>query len=70
MGELPFDEITVTRICQEAEVGRKTFYRHFEEKKDVVMLMIDHLREEYEKELEHISPEELEGLHAFALGNA
>lgn len=63
MTELPFDEITVTRICQEAEVGRKTFYRHFEEKKDVVMLMIDHLREEYEKELEHISPEEAAGYH-------
>ena len=63
MAELPFDEITVTRICQEAQVGRKTFYRHFEEKKDVVMLMIDHLREEYGKELEHISPEEAAGYH-------
>jgi len=63
MAELPFGEITVTRICQEADVGRKTFYRHFEEKEDVVMLMIDHLREEYERELVHITPEEAAGYH-------
>ncbi|MBE6949780.1 MAG: TetR/AcrR family transcriptional regulator [Ruminococcaceae bacterium] len=63
MGELPFDEITVTRICQEAGVGRKTFYRNFQEKEDVVMLMIDHLREEYEAELEDISLEEAAGYH-------
>ena len=25
MGAMPFAEITVTRICQEAGVGRKTF---------------------------------------------
>ena len=63
MGALPFAEITVTRICQEAGVGRKTFYRNFERKEDVVELMIDYLREEYEQELEHISPEEAAGCH-------
>lgn len=63
MGELPFEEITVTRICQEAGVGRKTFYRNFQEKEDVVMLMIDYLREEYEAKLEQISPEEAAGYH-------
>jgi len=54
MTELPFEEITVTRICQEAGVGRKTFYRNFQEKEDVVLLMIDYLREEYEQELLHV----------------
>lgn len=54
MGELPFEEITVTRICQEAGVGRKTFYRNFERKEDVVELMIDTLREEYVRELVHV----------------
>ena len=63
MAELPFDEITVTRICQEAQVGRKTFYRHFQEKEDVVTLMIDCLREEYEKELVHVPLEEAAGYH-------
>lgn len=63
MSALPFDEITVTRICQEAGVGRKTFYRNFQEKEDVVMLMIDHLREEYEAELVHVPLEEAAGYH-------
>ena len=63
MAELPFDEITVTRICQEAQVGRKTFYRHFQEKEDVVTLMIDYLREEYEKELAQVPLEEAAGYH-------
>ena len=58
MAELSFEEITVTRICQEALVGRKTFYRNFERKEDVVELMIDHIRAEYEKNLEKILPEQ------------
>lgn len=63
MGELPFDEITVTRICQEAGVGRKTFCRNFERKEDVVELMIDHLRAEYERELLHVPVEEAVRYH-------
>ena len=38
MTQLPFGEITVTRICQEANVGRKTFYRNFERKEDAVAI--------------------------------
>ncbi len=63
MGELPFAEITVTRICQEAGVGRKTFYRSFEQKEDVAALMIDRLREEYEQELLRIPIDEAAGYH-------
>ena len=63
MGELPFDEITVTRICQEAGVGRKTFYRNFERKEDVVELMIDYLREEYEQELLRVPMEDAVRYH-------
>lgn len=63
MCELPFDEITVTRICQEAGVGRKTFYRNFERKEDVVELMIDTLREEYERELMEVPIEEAVRCH-------
>ena len=58
MAEFPFEEITVTRICQEALVGRKTFYRNFERKEDVVELMIDHIRAEYEEDLVKILPEQ------------
>ena len=63
MAELPFAEITVTRICQEAQVGRKTFYRHFQEKEDVVTLMIDYLREEYEQELLRVPLEDAVRYH-------
>jgi len=30
MKRKPFHQITVTEICAEAAVGRKTFYRNFE----------------------------------------
>ena len=63
MAELPFEEITITRICQEAGVGRKTFYRNFGRKEDVVELMIDHLREEYERELLRIPVDEAAAYH-------
>lgn len=63
MEELPFSEITVTRICQEAGVGRKTFYRNFERKEDVVELMIDYLREEYEGELLRVPLEDAVRYH-------
>ena len=63
MTELPFDEITVTRICQDAGVGRKTFYRNFEEKEDVILLMIDFLRAEYEQELPRVPPEQAAFFH-------
>lgn len=63
MAELPFEEITVTRICQEADVGRKTFYRNFERKEDVVELMVDRLREEYEGELLRIPVAEAAAYH-------
>jgi Transcriptional regulator len=43
----PFDEITVTQICQEAKVVRKTFYRNFETKTDILEFYFDHMIEKY-----------------------
>ena len=63
MAQLPFGEITVTRISQEAGVGRKTFYRHYERKEDVVEQMIAYLREEYARELLLIPIEEAVRYH-------
>ena len=37
----PFDEITITQICQEAQVVRQTFYHHFEHKRQV---LVEYLR--------------------------
>ena len=63
MADLPFEEITVTRICQEAGVGRKTFYRHYERKEDVLEQMIAYLREEYAQELLAVPIEEAVRCH-------
>lgn len=36
MRKYPFGEITVTMICQEADVSRQTFYRKFKDKTEVI----------------------------------
>ncbi|WP_040468217.1 TetR/AcrR family transcriptional regulator [Limosilactobacillus gastricus] len=42
-----FAELTVTQICQEAEVGRKTFYRNFDDKMDVIAFYLyDEMQQE------------------------
>jgi len=55
MKRKPFQQITVTEICQEAAVGRKTFYRNFELREDVIAFRLDLMREEYQKELSALS---------------
>ena len=36
MKHKPFQQITVTELCEEAAVGRKTFYRNFDLREDVI----------------------------------
>ena len=36
LNESPFEEITVTRICQAADISRITFYSHYSDKYDLV----------------------------------
>ena len=40
MAERPYDEITVTALCERAQLGRKTFYRNYREKDDVLRVYI------------------------------
>ncbi|MBB4825906.1 AcrR family transcriptional regulator [Sporosarcina luteola] len=47
MDRYEFSIITVTQIAQEAMVGRKTFYRHFKSKEDVLEEAIERLFVEY-----------------------
>lgn len=49
MKKKPFQQISVTEICKEAAVGRKTFYRNFELREDVIEFQLDIMREEYQK---------------------
>ena len=47
MHELPYEEITVKRIILEADLVRKTFYRNFKSKDDVLDSIIYKAIEEY-----------------------
>ena len=51
MKRKPFQQITVTEICDEAAVGRKTFYRNFDLREDVVDFWLDQRCAEYEHDL-------------------
>ena len=41
MLDMPFDKISVTKICDQAQVHRKTFYYHFKDKYDLVNWIYD-----------------------------
>ena len=58
MKRKPFQQITVTELCEEAAIGRKTFYRNFELKEDVVDFRLDQLCGEYKGEILGMTPEE------------
>lgn len=42
---LPYHEITILRIVQEADVSRQTFYRHFRSKDDVMTALMEEISE-------------------------
>jgi AcrR family transcriptional regulator len=46
-----YDEITVTQITQEAKLSRKTFYRHFDDKEQVLKHIFDSLYQECVEEI-------------------
>lgn len=58
MKRKPFQQITVTEICEEAAVGRKTFYRNFELREDVIDFWLDQRCREYEQEYLSVPQEE------------
>ena len=51
MQQHPYEEITVKQIALEAKLVRKTFYRNFDSKDDVLDTIIDTTITEYKKEL-------------------
>ncbi len=46
-----FSDITISEIATHADLDRRTFYRHFKKKEDVVAYYIEKCSEEYEIEL-------------------
>ena len=51
MVQEPYEEITVKHILFEADVSRKTFYRNFSSKEDVLSTYIDRILYDYTTEL-------------------
>ena len=41
-GRQPYDKITLTDLCRELQIPRKTFYRYFPVKDDCLLALIDH----------------------------
>ena len=51
MAQHPYEEITVKQIALEAQLERKTFYRNFTSKDDVLEAILDELVDEYKHDL-------------------
>lgn len=58
MQRKPFSQITITELCEEAAVGRKTFYRNFDLKEDIIDFQLDHLCGQYKGEITRMSTAE------------
>jgi len=47
MGKYPFNEITISEICGNTSIVRKTFYNNFSSKEDVIAYIVEKLVVEY-----------------------
>ena len=43
----PYEDITITQICQESQVARRTYYRNFEFKIDILDYYLDNMFQNY-----------------------
>lgn len=46
LAEKPVDRVTVTELCERAEINRGTFYRHFRDPRDLLASMEERIVEE------------------------
>lgn len=53
----PYQDISVSEICDHADVGRATYYRHFSSKRDVILYELHEIFEERPDNLPHSRPE-------------
>lgn len=45
--EYPYEKVTVRMICDVAQIDRRTYYRYFENKNDILLTLFDQLYVEY-----------------------
>ncbi len=55
MGEKPFNDISISELCDLAGVGRASFYRNFETKEDVLKKRLREIWYEWAKDYENIN---------------
>lgn len=48
MTEQPFDEITITQLCEKLSMPRKAFYRYFDGKEGALQALLEHTILEFE----------------------
>lgn len=56
MINMDYDKISVSEICRKAQLDRRTFYRNFDSKNDVLEQYIDKLSIEYMEEFNRVNP--------------
>lgn len=54
-----YKDITITQICQEANLVRKTFYRNFDTKEDILDFIFDNLFDEFKNDSNNLSSKEI-----------
>ncbi len=65
-----YDEISVSTLCEYAEIPRKTFYRYFDSKEDLLQATLDSLRVTYRQFVSprrHPNADTIEDLELFFL---
>ncbi len=58
MEKKPFEEITITELCQKAGVGRVSFYRNYNSKQDILLDYLSCVTDRWWSQLIKKSPEE------------
>ena len=69
MKEYPYDEIAVKQILLESKLARKTFYRNFESKDDVLLSLIRAILREYFYVVDKGDVDVLDTIFSFAVKN-
>lgn len=69
MREIPYDEISVKQILFESKLAKKTFYRNFESKDDVLLSLIRSNLREYFQEIDDGNVDVLTTIFTYAVQN-
>lgn len=67
LNDYHFDEITVQKICDAAEINRSTFYRYFQDKYDLLYSLTEYMKEALDLDSlhQHVSTDALESFISF-----